>query len=614
MRGEPPPRPGDRPPGHGQKITVNGTIRDAAGNPVVGASIVDLKNPASGTSSGIDGAFSLSADPQAELEISFIGYRSQRIPLNNRTLLEITLEEDTAQIDEVVVVGYGTMRKNDLTGAIASVGSKQIRDTRWQTSDRPFRARSPVCRSSMPESPVTTLRSRSAVWEPSTTATRSSSSTACPTDLGLASLNMADIDRIDVLKDASATAIYGARGANGVVMVTTKRGQSGEGRLSVTANWAIQNVTSIPEMLNAAEYAAYSNDMLSAAGLATNPAWSDPSSLGEGTDWLDELFQTGVMQNYTVSYSGGNEKSHYYVSGGFLDQSGTVRTVNYQRFTFQNNNDTQLFRWLKLSNNITFSTDKKSAGSYSISDAMKALPTQSVKDADGSWSGPEGNSYWYGDIRNPIGTLYTNDNQTKGYNFLANISAEVTLFPWLRFKSTFGYDAKMWYNDNFSQAYDYSPTPVEETTRYQDTNKSFTYLWDNYFTFERTFADKHDVNLMVGSSAQWNRHRCLQRHDGRIPLRQRPRIRQRKHDEGYRRFVERLGPALVHGPSELHLRRPVPRDGHLPPRRLLAIRARSPLGQLPLGIRRMANLPRTLVPAGFVRQRPQAPRRIRNHR
>ena len=116
-------------PAMAQKITVNGTIRDAAGNPVVGASIVDLKNPASGTSSGIDGAFSLSADPQAELEISFIGYRSQRIPLNNRTLLEITLEEDTAQIDEVVVVGYGTMRKNDLTGAIASVGSKQIRDT-----------------------------------------------------------------------------------------------------------------------------------------------------------------------------------------------------------------------------------------------------------------------------------------------------------------------------------------------------------------------------------------------------------------------------------------------------------------------------------------------------
>ena len=492
-------------PAMAQKITVNGTIRDAAGNPVVGASIVDLKNPASGTSSGIDGAFSLSADPKAELEVSFIGYRSQRIPLNNRTHLEITLEEDTAQIDEVVVVGYGTMRKNDLTGAIASVGSKQIRDTPVANVGQAIQGKISgvqIVDAGKPGDNVSIkIRGLGTINDSDPLVVID----GVPTDLGLASLNMADIDRIDVLKDASATAIYGARGANGVVMVTTKRGQSGEGRLSVTANWAIQNVTSIPEMLNAAEYAAYSNDMLSAAGLATNPAWSDPSSLGKGTDWLDELFQTGVMQNYTVSYSGGNEKSHYYVSGGFLDQSGTVRSVNYQRFTFQNNNDTQLFRWLKLSNNITFSTDKKSAGAYSISDAMKALPTQSVKDADGSWSGPEGNSYWYGDIRNPIGTLYTNDNQTKGYNFLANISAEVTLFPWLRFKSTFGYDAKMWYNDNFSQAYDYSPTPLEETTRYQDTNKSFTYLWDNYFTFEHTFADKHDVNLMVGSSAQWNR-------------------------------------------------------------------------------------------------------------
>ena len=593
-------------PAMAQKITVNGTIRDAAGNPVVGASIVDLKNPASGTSSGIDGAFSLSADPQAELEISFIGYRSQRIPLNNRTLLEITLEEDTAQIDEVVVVGYGTMRKNDLTGAIASVGSKQIRDTPVANVGQAIQGKISgvqIVDAGKPGDNVTIkIRGLGTINDSDPLVVID----GVPTDLGLASLNMADIDRIDVLKDASATAIYGARGANGVVMVTTKRGQSGEGRLSVTANWAIQNVTSIPEMLNAAEYAAYSNDMLSAAGLATNPAWSDPSSLGEGTDWLDELFQTGVMQNYTVSYSGGNEKSHYYVSGGFLDQSGTVRTVNYQRFTFQNNNDTQLFRWLKLSNNITFSTDKKSAGSYSISDAMKALPTQSVKDADGSWSGPEGNSYWYGDIRNPIGTLYTNDNQTKGYNFLANISAEVTLFPWLRFKSTFGYDAKMWYNDNFSQAYDYNPLSGYEQVVHLPLGQL---LHLRAYVRRQARRKPHGRKLRTVEP-----HRCLQRHDGRIPLRQRPRIRQRKHDEGYRRFVERLGPALVHGPSELHLRRPVPRDGHLPPRRLLAIRARSPLGQLPLGIRRMANLPRTLVPAGFVRQRPQAPRRIRNHR
>ena len=211
------------------------------------------------------------------------------------------------------------------------------------------------------------------------------------------------------------------------------------------------------------------------------------------------------MQNYTVSYSGGDEKSHYYVSGGFLDQTGVVRTVGYRRFTFQANNDAQVLKWLRFSNNITFSADDKTSGSYSIGDAMKALPTQSVHNADGSWSGPDGNSYWYGDIRNPIGPLYTNNNQTKGYNFLANLSAEITFCKWLKFKSMFGYDAKLWFNDNFSQAYAYKPIPVEETTRYQDSNKAFTYLWDNYFTFDHTFAEKHYLNVMFGSSAQWNK-------------------------------------------------------------------------------------------------------------
>ncbi len=225
-----------------------------------------------------------------------------------------------------------------------------------------------------------------------------------------------------------------------------------------------------------------------------------------------------------------------------------------------------------------------------------------------------GNSYWYGDIRNPIGTLYTNDNQTKGYNFLANISAEVTLFPWLRFKSTFGYDAKMWYNDNFSQAYDYSPTPVEETTRYQDTNKSFTYLWDNfYFTFEHTFADKHDVNLMVGKTAQWNRTDAfnatmagflfdsVHEFDNGTTMKD---IGGSSSDWALLSFMAR---------PELHLRRPVPRDGHLPPRRLLALRARSPLGQLPsVSAAWRISRERWFPQDSFVSD--LSPRRIRNHR
>ena len=420
--------------------------------------------------------------------------------------MDIVMEPDTEFLDEVVVIGYGTVRKRDLTGAVSSVSDRDIKDAPVSNVGQALQGKVSgvyIVDAARPGDNVSIkIRGLGTINDSDPLVVID----GVPTDLGLSSLNTADIERIDVLKDASATAIYGSRGANGVVMVTTRKGKTGDGKLNISANWAVQNVAYVPEMLDAAGYAAYSNDMLSAAGLSTNPEWSRPASLGKGTDWLDEMFRTGFMQSYTVSYSGGNDKAHYYVSGGFTDQKGTVKTIGYRRFTFQNNNDAQVLKWLKFSNNITFSTDIKTGGSYSITDAMNALPTQPLKNDDQSWSGPEGNSYWYGDVRNPVGSLYTNENRTNGYNFLANISAEITFTKWLKFKSTFGYDAKLWFNDNMTYAYDYKPTPVEETTRYQDSNKAFTYLWDNYLTFDHTFKEKHYLNIMAGTSAQWNRN------------------------------------------------------------------------------------------------------------
>lgn len=489
-----------------QERTVSGTVTDKTGLPVIGAAVIDAQNRTSGTLTDLDGNFSLNVSSGTSLEISFMGYKTVTVPVGDNDFLSVTLEDDTEFLDEVVVVGYGTVRKRDLTGAVSSVGNRDLKDSPVTNVGQALQGKVSgvyIVDAAKPGDNVSIkIRGLGTINDSDPLVVID----GVPTDLGLSSLNTADIDRIDVLKDASATAIYGSRGANGVVMVTTKRGSTGEGKVNVSANWAMQNVAYVPEMLNAAEYAAYSNDMLSAGGLATNPQWSNPASLGEGTDWLDEMFRTGFMQNYTVSYSGGNEKAHYYVSGGFMDQQGTVKTIGYRRFTFQNNNDAQVLKWLKFTNNITFSTDTKTGGSYSVTDAMNALPTQPLKNADGSWSGPEGNAYWYGDIRNPIGTLYTNENKTSGYNFLANISAEITFTKWLKFKSTFGYDAKLWFNDNMTYAYPYKPTPVEETTRYQDSNKAFTYLWDNYLTFDHTFKGKHYLNIMAGTSAQWNRN------------------------------------------------------------------------------------------------------------
>ena len=491
-----------------QQITVQGVVKDQTGETVIGASVME-KGTTNGTITGIDGDFSLNMSSNGTLVVSFVGYKTQEVQVKGQKQLQVVLSEDAEMLDEVVVIGYGTMKKSDLTGAVSSIGNKDIKDSPVSNLGQAIQGKISgvqIVDAGKPGDNVSIkIRGLGSInnCDPLVVID------GVPTDLGLSSLNMADVERLDVLKDASATAIYGSRGANGVVMITTKRGTEGKGKLAVSANYSFQNATNVPSLLNAAQYAELSNDMMVNSGRNPNPEWANPSELGAGTDWMDELLRTGVMQNYTVSYSGGNEKSHYYVSGGFLDQSGIVKSVNYRRFTFQSNSDAQVLKWLKFSNNITFSADTKKSGSYSIGDALKALPIYPVKNEDGSWSGPDGNSEWYGSTRNPIGPTELNKSQTDGYNFLANLTAELTFTKWLKFKSTFGYDAKFWFMDNFTPKYDWKPTPTEETSRYKSDNKSFTYLWDNYFLFDHTFAEKHRVGLMAGMSAQWNTHDYL---------------------------------------------------------------------------------------------------------
>ena len=487
-----------------QQITVQGVVKDQTGETVIGASVME-KGTTNGTITGIDGDFSLNIkNAKSILVISYIGYQTQELPVVTGKVMDIQMKEDAEMLDEVVVIGYGTMKKSDLTGAVSSIGNKDIKDSPVSNLGQAIQGKISgvqIVDAGKPGDNVSIkIRGLGSInnCDPLVVID------GVPTDLGLSSLNMADVERLDVLKDASATAIYGSRGANGVVMITTKRGTEGKGKLAVSANYSFQNATNVPSLLNAAQYAELSNDMMVNSGRNPNPEWANPSELGAGTDWMDELLRTGVMQNYTVSYSGGNEKSHYYVSGGFLDQSGIVKSVNYRRFTFQSNSDAQVLKWLKFSNNITFSADTKKSGSYNIGDALKALPIYPVKNEDGSWSGPDGNSEWYGSTRNPIGPTELNKSQTDGYNFLANLTAELTFTKWLKFKSTFGYDAKFWFIDNFTPKYNWKPTPTEETSRYKSDNKSFTYLWDNYFLFDHTFAEKHRVGLMAGMSAQWN--------------------------------------------------------------------------------------------------------------
>ena len=488
---------------HAQQISVSGTVTDASGEPIIGATVM-AEGTANGTSTDLDGNYSITADALGMLKFSYVGYTTQSIAIEGRSVINVTMTESAELLDELVVVGYGTMKKSDLTGAVGSIGGKDIKDVPVNNVGQALQGKIAgvnIVGGEKPGDNVTIkVRGLGSINNSDPLVVID----GVPTDLGLNAINPQDIERLDVLKDASATAIYGSRGANGVVMITTRKGVAGTSRLSVSANVAFSNVSKKMSLLDAAGYASLSNDMLSEAGHNTNPAWADPSSLTASTNWVDELLRTGVMQNYNVSYSGGNDKAHYYFSAGFLNQSGVVDHVNYRRFTFQANNDVKLKSWLKLSNNLLFSADIKKQGSYSMWDAMRALPTFPVKDENSEWSGPDGNSEWYGSVRNPVGSNDMYRSSTNGYNFLANIAADITLVPeWLQFRSLFGFDGKFWFDDSFSPKYNWKPTPVEESSQYNSSNRNFTYLWDNYFTFDHKFG-KNSLNVMAGMSAQWN--------------------------------------------------------------------------------------------------------------
>lgn len=489
-------------------VIITGTVTDERGESVIGASILE-KGTATGTITDVDGRFTLSVSHEdAVILISYIGYVAQEIPLAGQNDLRITLRENAEMLDEVVVVGYGVVRKKDLTGAVANVSAGAIQNKPVANLGEALQGRASgvqIINSGAPGSNVSIrIRGISTInnSEPLLVID------GVPTDLSLNALNMEDVQAVDVLKDASATAIYGSRGANGVVLITTKRGKSGDGVVSFSANWGVQNATSMPGMLDASQFASLHNEMIAnyngSETFMQRPDFADPTALGKGTDWLDEIFRTSLMQNYSMSYSGGSDKSNYYVSGGVLDQEGIVINTSYRRYTVQFNGESNVKRWLKFGNNITLSHDEKKQGSYSIRDAMGAQPTQPVYDEDGNYSGPGNPAHWYGDLKNPVGNATLNTQNNKGYNLLGNVFAEVKILDKIIFKTLGGIDFKFWDQTNFNPKYDWKPIPQPDSYRYEASHKSLTYLWDNTLTYMDTFRKDHHLQAMIGSSAQNN--------------------------------------------------------------------------------------------------------------
>ncbi len=485
--------------------TISGVIVDANGEPLIGVNVL-IKGTKIGTITDVNGKFSVpdGSVNNAVLSISYIGYDTKEVTPTGQ-ILRIQLIESSKSLEEVVVVGYGTQRKKDLTGSVATIKSGDIKSLPVPSLSDALQGRAAgvqVISSGTPGTDATfRIRGTGTINDANPLVVID----GMPIDGGLNQLNMDDVESIQILKDASATAIYGSRGANGVIIVTTKHGGNGSSHINFNYSYGIQDATNKVTMLNASQFATLHNEMLANGGQTQNPAFAGPASLGVGTDWLGAFFRTAPMQNYSLNYSAGTDKTNIYVSGNYFSQDGIVINTGYKKFTLQLNTDSKITSFLKFGNSLTLNHDIKTNGDYNIRNAMLALPTQAIYHSDGSYTGPVGRSLYSGDIVNPIGAAKTVDNATNGYNLMGNIYAEIQILKELKFKSTFGLQANFWDSRTWSPERAWDTSVQLQSYLGEQYNKNLTWLWDNTFTYDKTFG-KHKVGVMAGTSAQENQY------------------------------------------------------------------------------------------------------------
>ena len=355
---------------------VTGTVTDNVG-PVIGASVME-KGTSNGAITDLDGNYTITVRPGATLVFSSIGYATQEIAVGSQSVINVVLGEDTQFLDEVVVVGYGTMKRSDLSGASVSMKEEDLKGSIITNLDQSLQGRaagvSAVQTSGAPGS-SSSIRVRgqatvNANAEPlyviDGVIVQGGGNSASDFGLGglgngkvstispLATINPADIVSMEILKDASATAIYGAQGANGVVLITTKHGKAGDAKFSYDGMFAVSRQTKRLDMMNLRQYAEYYNDMVEQGYQQANAYYADPSILGVGTNWQDEVFRTALQHQHQISAQGGSEKVQYYVSGSWMDQQGTIIGSNFNRLSFRTNVDAQLKEWFKLGVNATY--------------------------------------------------------------------------------------------------------------------------------------------------------------------------------------------------------------------------------------------------------------------
>lgn len=513
-----PPRP----------ITVKGYVLDSANDePLIGVNII-VKEGTAGTISEVDGSFSLEVEYDETLVFSYLGFIPKEVKANRSDLGNVYLETNSRQLEEVVVVGYGSQKRSDLTGALSSISEAEIKQLPSTGLDQALQGRAAgvyVTQNSGAPGGAVSIRIRGIASTlsaeplyvidgiPVVNDNQGTSSNFGELDGGgqnpnaLNTINPSDIESIEVLKDASATAIYGARAANGVVLITTKRGKEGRSSISFESYYGIQELSRKIPVMNLQEYADYYGDV----GWELIEEFQRPELLGEGTDWQDAVFRQAAMQNYQLTLSGGNKRTRYAMSGSYHFKEGIVVGSDFERFSSKINLDHSFSDRVRIGNSLLVSRTKENITFNDNSNgvvytALLMVPNAPVRNSDGSFAGPQEEITLSFD--NPVARALETKDVNEKTRILANIYLEADILPFLKYRTELGSDLIFSDHQTFFPSFERGNFFGKSGLRENTSNSRF-WINKHLLTFNRKLAEKHNLTVLGGFEAQAGDYKWL---------------------------------------------------------------------------------------------------------
>ncbi|MFL1682817.1 TonB-dependent receptor [Coprobacter secundus] len=499
-----------------QSFTLKGKVTNSEGEPLIGVTVL-AKNSKNGTATDFDGNFSIRInDKNTSLQFTYVGYKQENVQIKDHKFITVIMEEDSHMLNEVVAVGYGVMRKSDLTGSVVRVGSKDISNIPTVRLDQALTGKA---------SGVHITNTSGEPGAGTNILIRGGNSISASNEplyvidgfIGAGDLNLIDpndIESVEILKDAAATSIYGARGANGVVIVTTKRGTEGRNNVTVNTYIGVQHIAKRLEMMNAREYA----EMLNQQDVSVNqePSIENPSIYGKGTDWQDEILRMALMQNYQIAASGGNKDSRYYLSISMFDQEGVIKNSGIRRYQTRLNLDRKIGKNINIGANFQFSYSQRKPNLVSLggfdyqSSALATPPTMGIYNEDGSYAADSPSRVVSNKIDNVVAQLNERKKQEKAASVYAGIFADWEAIKGLKFKTFLGLNA----SNNKTSEYKPSslPTMIQNKVKGEawiNQGDSYSILWENTVNYMKEIAKGHHLTVLGGYTLQTSRSEGL---------------------------------------------------------------------------------------------------------